>query len=118
MKPRFAVLLEDAENAQHGKLSFVSYFLQDETDPSLTNWNGSFMFKNGSGLFFTISCGDKYPDEVPIINFEQVPRVTSKISLNGTQMRTDSQVCKEWLKIDHNKRNLDELLTLVFNNLK
>ena len=118
MKPRFAVLLEDAENAQHGNLPFVSYFLQDETDPSLSNWNGSFFFKNGNTVFFTINCSDKYPDEVPTIQFEDVPRTTSKISFNGKQIRKDCPICQEWMKIPHNNRNLDQLLTLVFNNLK
>ncbi|EKE41624.1 hypothetical protein ENUP19_0096G0003 [Entamoeba nuttalli] len=117
-KPRFAVLLEDCENGQHGNLTFVSYFLQNEDDTSLSNWNGEFLFKDGSSLSFTVKCSEQYPAEVPEITFKKVPRCTSKIQFNRNTISPVSQICKDWLNIDYNKRNLDALFTLIHDNLK
>ena len=82
-KPRFAVLLEDCENGQHGNLSYVSYFLQDENDTSLSNWKGTFFFPNGAAIEFSVQCDQKYPDAVPTITFNQRLRTNGNISFMG-----------------------------------
>ncbi|ELP87607.1 hypothetical protein EIN_145910 [Entamoeba invadens IP1] len=117
-KPRFAVLMDDCENGQKGNLSFVSYFLKDEYDTTLSDWNGTFFFKNGNSLGISVHCPEKYPDEVPTIVFSAFPRTTNKIQVNNNVLLPTSEVCRDWLQIDHNKRNLDALFQLIYANFK
>ncbi|KAL7712657.1 RWD domain-containing protein [Entamoeba marina] len=101
-KPRFAVLLEDCENGQHGNLPFVSYFLLVLS-----------FFPNGNSLSFTLTCGDKYPNEVPVITFNNNVRCSNKLTFNGRTVNPNCAVCRDWLRIQYNDRNLDRLLELI-----
>ena len=82
-KPRFAVLLEDLHNATDGKLVTISYGLADDKDPSMNGWVGTFFLSNGAkSVRFSLVCGQKYPDEVPVLTFEDNVQVTDKIRLD------------------------------------
>lgn len=82
-KPRFAVLLEDCENGQHGNLDYVSYFLADQFDPSLSRWTGEFLLSNEQSYSFSVVCPEAYPDAIPQVTFKQIPKHTYDIIFNG-----------------------------------
>ena len=82
VKPRFAVLLDDLKNATSGTLPCLSYGLKDDTDPAMNDWHGSMFDTSGNLLFeFDLTCGAKYPDEVPVFRFGKATKVKDAIKL-------------------------------------
>lgn len=92
--------LERGEKGQLGDQS-VSYGLDDTTDNSFTNWNGTIVGPPNTNFdnriyFVAITCGPQYP------NAPMTARFTSKINLpcvnqqNGTIEPSKFSLFKNW----------------------
>lgn len=101
ISPRNFKLLEELEKGEKGSgAQSISYGLTNQDDISMTYWNGTIIGPPHSShenriYSLNIKCGEKYPDEPPIVTF------VSKIALpcvdsQGNVLSSELEILKNW----------------------
>ncbi|ODQ59570.1 hypothetical protein WICANDRAFT_62158 [Wickerhamomyces anomalus NRRL Y-366-8] len=100
--PRSFRLLEELEKGEKGSgPDYCSYGLVDSGDSSLTHWNGTILgppHSNHENRIYTLSitCGDNYPEEAPLVKFISKVNLPSVDQSTGTVDPAKFPVLGNW----------------------
>lgn len=109
--PRTFRLLGESEKEGNG---LVTYGLEDPSDNSFTNWNGSILLDDGRFYQLKLVCGPKYPNEPPEVKFISKINVPFVDQSNGKVKNTSLKITKEWTR----KETIETLLMFIREEIK